>query len=288
MSIFLSEDTKAIVQGISGRIGRVQTKWMLECGTNLVAGVTPGRGGETVEGLPVYDCVAEAVERHGANATVIFVPAPFAKDAVMEAVDAGIKLVVAVPEHVPVHDAIELRRAARAHGVVMLGPNTPGVISPGIGKLGIMPANMFKKGRIGIISRSGTLSYEVAGHINEVGYGESTLVGIGGDPVVGMELSDVLREFECDKNTDAVIVVGEIGGSAEERAAGYIKQMNKPVVAFITGRTAPEGKTMGHAGAIIRGGEGTASSKVKALSEAGALVASRIRDIPELLKKALR
>ena len=288
MSIFLSEDTKAIVQGISGRIGRVQTKWMLECGTNLVAGVTPGRGGETVEGLPVYDCVAEAVERHGANATVIFVPAPFAKDAVMEAVDAGIKLVVAVPEHVPVHDAIELRRAARAHGVVMLGPNTPGVISPGIGKLGIMPANMFKKGRIGIISRSGTLSYEVAGHINEMGYGESTLVGIGGDPVVGMELSDVLREFERDKNTDAVIVVGEIGGSAEERAAGYIKQMNKPVVAFITGRTAPEGKTMGHAGAIIRGGEGTASSKVKALSEAGALVASKIRDIPELLKKALR
>jgi succinyl-CoA synthetase alpha subunit len=206
----------------------------------------------------------------------------------MEAVDAGIKLVVAVPEHVPVHDAIELRRAARAHGVVMLGPNTPGVISPGIGKLGIMPANMFKKGRIGIISRSGTLSYEVAGHINEMGYGESTLVGIGGDPVVGMELSDVLREFERDKNTDAVIVVGEIGGSAEERAAGYIKQMNKPVVAFITGRTAPEGKTMGHAGAIIRGGEGTASSKVKALSEAGALVASKIRDIPELLKKALR
>ena len=288
MSIFLSEDTKAIVQGISGRIGRVQTKWMLECGTNLVAGVTPGRGGETVEGLPVYDCVAEAVERHGANATVIFVPAPFAKDAVMEAVDAGIKLVVAIPEHVPVRDAIELRRVARAHGVVMLGPNTPGVISPGIGKLGIMPANMFKKGRIGIISRSGTLSYEVAGHINEVGYGESTLVGIGGDPVVGMELSDVLREFERDKNTDAVIVVGEIGGSAEERAAGYIKQMNKPVVAFITGRTAPEGKTMGHAGAIIRGGEGTASSKVKALSEAGALVALRIRDIPELLKKALR
>jgi len=288
VSIFLSEDTKAIVQGISGRIGRVQTKWMLECGTNLVAGVTPGRGSETVEGLPVYDCVAEAVERHGANATVIFVPAPFAKDAVMEAVDAGIKLVVAVPEHVPVHDAIELRRAARAHGVVMLGPNTPGVISPGIGKLGIMPANMFKKGRIGIISRSGTLSYEVAGHINEMGYGESTLVGIGGDPVVGMELSDVLREFERDKNTDAVIVVGEIGGSAEERAAGYIKQMNKPVVAFITGRTAPEGKTMGHAGAIIRGGEGTASSKVKVLSEAGALVASRIRDIPELLKKALR
>ncbi|HAF49773.1 MAG TPA: succinate--CoA ligase subunit alpha [Synergistaceae bacterium] len=286
--MFLSEDTKAIVQGISGRIGRVQTKWMLECGTNLVAGVTPGRGSETVEGLPVYDCVAEAVERHGANATVIFVPAPFAKDAVMEAVDAGIKLVVAVPEHVPVHDAIELRRAARAHGVVMLGPNTPGVISPGIGKLGIMPANMFKKGRIGIISRSGTLSYEVAGHINEMGYGESTLVGIGGDPVVGMELSDVLREFERDKNTDAVIVVGEIGGSAEERAAGYIKQMNKPVVAFITGRTAPEGKTMGHAGAIIRGGEGTASSKVKVLSEAGALVASRIRDIPELLKKALR
>lgn len=288
MSIFITEDTKAIVQGISGRIGRVQTKWMLECGTNLVAGVTPGRGGETVEGLPVYDCVAEAVERHGANATVIFVPAPFAKDAVMEAVDAGIKLVVAIPEHVPVHDAIELRRVARAHGVVMLGPNTPGVISPGIGKLGIMPANMFKKGRIGIISRSGTLSYEVAGHINEVGYGESTLVGIGGDPVVGMELSDVLREFERDKNTDAVIVVGEIGGSAEERAAGYVKQMNKPVVAFITGRTAPEGKTMGRPGAIIRGGEGTVSSKVNALSEAGALVASKIRDIPELLKKALR
>ncbi|HHV52081.1 MAG TPA: succinate--CoA ligase subunit alpha [Synergistaceae bacterium] len=286
--MFITEDTKAIVQGISGRIGRVQTKWMLECGTNLVAGVTPGRGGETVEGLPVYDCVAEAVERHGANATVIFVPAPFAKDAVTEAVDAGIKLVVAIPEHVPVHDAIELRRVARAHGVVMLGPNTPGVISPGIGKLGIMPANMFKKGRIGIISRSGTLSYEVAGHINEVGYGESTLVGIGGDPVVGMELSDVLREFERDKNTDAVIVVGEIGGSAEERAAGYVKQMNKPVVAFITGRTAPEGKTMGHAGAIIRGGEGTVSSKVNALSEAGALVASKIRDIPELLKKALR
>ena len=288
MSILLDNETRAIVQGITGRIGNVQTAWMLEYGTNLVAGVTPGRGGETVHGLPVYDDVYETVEKHGANATVIFVPAPYIRDAVLEAIDAGMRLVVAVPEHVPLHDVLQMKIAAEKNGAWLLGPNTPGIISPGIGKLGIMPGNMFSKGNIGIISRSGTLSYETAGLLKEVGFGQSTVVGVGGDPVVGTKMVRILQEFESDPGTDGIIIVGEIGGTSEEEAAEYIKEMNKPVVAYIAGRTAPSGRRMGHAGAIIsRKGQGTVYNKIKAFEEAGAMVAARPGEIASFIKESL-
>lgn len=288
MSILLDNETRAIVQGITGRIGNVQTAWMLEYGTNLVAGVTPGRGGETVHGLPVYDDVYETVEKHGANATVIFVPAPYIRDAVLEAIDAGMRLVVAVPEHVPLHDVLQMKIAAEKNGAWLLGPNTPGIISPGIGKLGIMPGNMFSEGNIGIISRSGTLSYETAGLLKEVGFGQSTVVGVGGDPVVGTKMVRILQEFESDPGTDGIIIVGEIGGTSEEEAAEYIKEMNKPVVAYIAGRTAPSGRRMGHAGAIIsRKGQGTVYNKIKAFEEAGAMVAARPGEIASFIKESL-
>jgi succinyl-CoA synthetase alpha subunit len=257
---------------------------MRECGTNIVAGITPGRGGETVEGVPIFDCVRESVGKCGANASVMFVPAPMMKDAALESIEAGLKLVVAVPEHVPVHDTIFVRRSARENGIVLLGPNTPGIISPGIGKMGIMPSHLFQAGRIGLISRSGTLAYEVAGHINESGFGESTLVGIGGDPVTGMSLEEILRDFEADYDTDAVVVIGEIGGCAEEDAASYIKSMSKPVIAYIAGRSAPRERRMGHAGAIIREGEGGADSKLEVLDAAGAKIARNIADIPRILR----
>lgn len=288
MSILVTEETRAIIQGITGRIGSVQARWMVEYGTNLVAGVTPGRGGEEVHGVPVYDDVYETVAKHGANATVLFVPAPFAMDAVLEAIDAGIKLVVAVPEYIPVHDLLKMKREAERRGACLLGPNTPGVISPGIGKLGIMPGNMFVRGRIGIISRSGTLSYEIAGLLNEAGFGQSTLVGVGGDSVVGTRIIEVLRKFEADPETDAVVVVGEIGGSAEEEAAEFVGKMSKPVIAYIAGQTAPPGRRMGHAGAIIgKEGQGTVESKVKAFEEAGAAVAVRPDEVVVLLKVRL-
>ena len=287
MSIYLNESTRAIIQGGTGRIGRVQARWMRECGTNLVAAVTPGRGGEDLDGLPVYDCVAEAVERLGANASVLFTPAPYVRDAVLESIDAGIGLVVAIPEHVPVHDALEIRRAARERGAVLLGPNCPGIITPGVGKLGIMPSGMFSAGRIGLISRSGTLSYEAAGVVIAGGMGISTLVGIGGDPVIGTDIERILDEYERDPETDAVVLVGEIGGSAEERAAPYIRSMKKPVVVYIAGKTAPEGRTLGHAGAIIRKGTGTVGAKIRILSESGARIAPAISDIPDILRKSL-
>ncbi|MFZ7103822.1 MAG: succinate--CoA ligase subunit alpha [Peptococcaceae bacterium] len=283
MSILLTDDTRAIIQGITGRIGKVQAMWMQQYGTNIVAGVTPGNGSSEVEGIPVYDDVSEAVERHDANATVIFVPALFAKEAVLEAIDAGIKLVVCVPEHIPVNDTLVMRAEAQEKGVALLGPNTPGIISPGIGKLGIMPGNMFKKGRIGLISRSGTLSYEVAGYINEVGYGQSTMIGIGGDPVRGTDVSVLLNMFDKDSETDMVVLVGEIGGNFEEDAAAYAKNMKKPVIAFIAGKNAPAGKRMGHAGAIITGNQGTVESKVKAFQEAGVIVAEHISEIPDFI-----
>lgn len=287
MSIYLTEATKAIIQGGTGRIGRVQAEWMRECGTNLVAGVTPGRGGTNIDDLPVYDCVLEAVEKHGVNATVLFTPAPFTKDAVLESIDAGIRLVVAIPEHVPVHDAIEMRRAAKNKGTILLGPNCPGIITPGVGKLGIMPANLFSAGRIGLISRSGTLAYEVAGHVIMEGLGISTLIGIGGDPVIGMNIETILEDYENDPETDAVILVGEIGGSAEERASEYVREMKKPLIVYIAGRSAPEGRTLGHAGAIIKKGAGTVVSKIRILSQAGAEIAPAISDIPHILKKIL-
>ncbi len=287
MSILLNHETRAVVQGITGRIGSVQTAWMLEYGTKLVAGVTPGRGGERVQGLPVYDDVYAAVEKHGANATVLFVPAPFIRDAVLEAIDAGIKLVVAIPEHVPLHDVLRMKSAAEKNNVWLLGPNTPGIISPGIGKLGIMPGNMFMRGQVGIISRSGTLSYEMAGLLKEVGLGQSTMVGVGGDPVVGSRMVKILQEFEADPETEAVIIVGEIGGNAEEEAAAFIREMKKPVVAYIAGRTAPAGRRMGHAGAIISKGQGTVESKIKALEKAGAMVAFKPSDAARLTRECL-
>lgn len=288
MSILLNKETRAVVQGITGRIGSIQAAWMLEYGTRLVAGVTPGRGGETVHGLPVYDDVYEAVEKHGANATVLFVPAPFIRDAVLEAIDAGLKLVVAVPEHVPLHDVLQMKGAAEKNGVWLLGPNTPGIISPGIGKLGIMPGNMFTEGKVGIISRSGTLSYETAGLLKEVGFGQSTMVGVGGDPVVGSRMIKILQEFEGDPGTEAVIIVGEIGGSSEEEAAEFIKEMKTPVIAYIAGRTAPAGRRMGHAGAIIsKKGQGMVENKIQALKKAGAMVAAKPSDVTGLIKECL-
>jgi len=283
--ILLDENTKAIVQGITGRQGSFHTKKMLECGSKIVGGVTPGKGGREVHGVPVFDTVKEAVEETGANASVIFVPAPFAKDAVFEAMDNGIELIVVITEHIPVHDTMEFVNYAEDYGVKIIGPNTPGIASPKVGKLGIIPMEVLSEGNVGIVSRSGTLTYEIANQIKK--FGVSTCLGIGGDPIVGLGYVDVLKMFEEDDETKAVILIGEIGGSAEERAAEYIKEMKKPVIAFIAGQSAPEGKRMGHAGAIVEGGKGTAKSKMEALEKAGAYVAKSIIDIPKILEEIL-
>ncbi|MCX5832903.1 MAG: succinate--CoA ligase subunit alpha [Deltaproteobacteria bacterium] len=273
MSILINDSTRVIVQGITGRIGSTQARWMLEYGTKVVGGVTPGKGGAIVEGLPVFNSVAEAVKETGANASVFFVPAAFVLDAFMETIDAGIKLIVIVPEHIPVHDVIKMRNYAIERGVFALGPTTPGILVPGKGKMGIMPASMFAPGRVGVISRSGTLSYEFAGILSENNVGQSTVVGMGADPVVLRNLADILELFEEDDGTDAVIIVGEVGGEQEEKAAGFIaRRMTKPVAAYIAGRYAPQGKRMGHAGAIVRGVSGTVAGKQEALRAAGATV----------------
>jgi succinyl-CoA synthetase alpha subunit len=273
MSILINDSTRVLVQGITGRIGSIQAHWMLEYGTKVVGGVTPGKGGMTVEGLPVFNSVHEAVKETGANASVFFVPAAFVLDAFMETVDAGIKLIVIVPEHIPVRDVIKMRNYSIEKGVFALGPTTPGILVPGKGKMGIMPASMFKPGRVGIISRSGTLSYEFAGILSENRVGQSTVVGMGADPVVLRNLVDILELFDEDDGTDAVIVVGEVGGEQEEKAAGFIsRRMTKPVAAYIAGRHSPQGKRMGHAGAIVRGTSGTAAAKQEALRAAGATV----------------
>ncbi|HNQ45740.1 MAG TPA: succinate--CoA ligase subunit alpha [Syntrophorhabdus sp.] len=270
MSILIDDSTRVIVQGITGRIGSVQTHWMLEYGTRVVGGVTPGKGGTTVEGVPVFDSVLEAVKETGANASVFFVPAAFVLDAFLETIDAGIKLIVVVPEHIPVRDVMKMRSYAVEKGVFALGPTTPGILSPGKGKMGIMPASLFAPGRVGIISRSGTLSYEFAGILSEVNVGQSTVVGMGADPVVLRNLADILELFERDTDTDAVIIVGEVGGEQEEKAAGFIsRRMTKPVAAYIAGRQSPQGKRMGHAGAIVRGAAGTVDGKQKELRAAG-------------------
>jgi succinyl-CoA synthetase alpha subunit len=273
MSILMDDSTRVVVQGITGRIGSVQTHWMLEYGTKVVGGVTPGKGGSTVEGLPVFDSVDEAVRETGANASVFFVPAAFVLDAFLETIEAGIKLIVIVPEHIPVKDVVRMRNHAIEKGVFALGPTTPGILVPGKGKMGIMPASLFAPGRVGIISRSGTLSYEFAGILSEGRVGQSTVVGMGADPVVLRNLADILELFEEDEGTDAVIVVGEVGGEQEEKAAGFIsRKMTKPVAAYIAGRHSPQGKRMGHAGAIVRGSSGTWSGKQEALRAAGAEV----------------
>ncbi|MCX8021375.1 MAG: succinate--CoA ligase subunit alpha [Syntrophorhabdaceae bacterium] len=270
MSVLIDDSTRVLVQGITGRIGSVQTHWMLEYGTKVVAGVTPGKGGTEVEGVPVFNSVEEAVKETGANASVFFVPAAFVLDAFLETVDAGIKLIVVVPEHIPVRDVIKMRHYAIEKGVFAIGPTTPGILSPGKGKMGIMPASLFRPGRVGIISRSGTLSYEFAGILSEVNVGQSTVVGMGADPVILRNLADILELFERDNDTDGVIIVGEVGGEQEEKAAGFIaRRMTKPVAAYIAGRYSPQGKRMGHAGAIIRGSAGTVEAKQEALRAAG-------------------
>jgi succinyl-CoA synthetase alpha subunit len=286
MSILMNDSTRVIVQGITGRIGSVQAHWMLQYGTKVVGGVTPGKGGTLVEGLPVFNSVHEAVEQTGANASVFFVPAAFVLDAFMETVDAGVKLIVIVPEHIPVRDVMKMRNYALEKGVFALGPTTPGILVPGVGKMGIMPASMFAPGRVGVISRSGTLSYEFAGILSENKVGQSTVVGMGADPVVLRNLVDILELFEEDPGTDAVIVVGEVGGEQEEKAAGFIsRRMTKPVAAYIAGRYSPQGKRMGHAGAIVRGTSGTVSGKQEALKAAGATVLESPIHVAEWARK---
>ncbi len=273
MGILIDDKTRVIVQGITGRVGAVQTHWMLDYGTRVVGGVTPGKGGATVEGLPVFDNVEQAVKETGANASVFFVPAPFVLDAFLETIDAGVKLIVVVPEHIPVNEVMKMREYAIAKGVFALGPTTPGILVPGKGKIGIMPASLFAPGRVGIISRSGTLSYEFAGILSESRVGQSAVVGMGADPVVLTNLSDILGLFEADPDTDGVIIVGEVGGEQEERAALFIREeMTKPVAAYIGGCCSPPGKRMGHAGAIVRGSTGTVDGKQAALRWAGAEV----------------
>ncbi len=279
------------MQGITGREGSFHTKLMLEYGTKIVAGVTPGKGGMSVHGVPVYDSMEEAVREHPeANTSIVFVPAAFAPDAVYEAIDAGMKVVVVITEHIPVHETMRFVNYARQRGVWIVGPNCPGVISPGKAKVGIMPGHVFREGSVGIVSRSGTLTYEIAFALTREGFGQSTAVGIGGDPITGMDFIDVLEMFRKDPQTEAVVLIGEIGGDAEERAARYIVETRypKPVVAFIAGRTAPPGKRMGHAGAIISMGTGYYEDKVRALRAAGVRVAETPFQVVELLKEVLR
>lgn len=285
--LLIDHKTRAIVQGITGKVGQAQTHWMLKAGTPLVAGVTPGRGGQVVEGLPVYDTVAEAVQEQGANASVIFVPAPFAREAAFEAIEAGLTLVVIVTEHIPMRDTMEIKARARWSQTRVIGPNCPGVFIPGAGKLGIMPESIFRRGNIGVVGRSATLSYEVIANLSAAGLGQTAAIGIGGDPVVCTEFTEVLELFEADPDTHGVALIGEIGGSAEERAAEYISRMKKPVVALIAGKAAPPGKTFGHAGAIIRAGGGGAQQKIDILRQAGASIADSPSQIPVLMRERL-
>lgn len=285
MSVLIDNNTKVIVQGITGRDGSFHAAKMKEYGTQVVGGTSPGKGGQQVDGIPVFNTVKEAVAATGADTSIIFVPAPFAKDAMLEAIDGGVKLVVCITEGVPVLDAVEAQNYARVKGVKVIGPNCPGLISPGKSMVGIMPTGVFKQGHTGVISRSGTLTYEVVYDLVESGLGISTAVGVGGDPVVGLYFEDLLQMFQDDPETDSIAMIGEIGGDAEERAAEFIKaHVTKPVVVFISGRQAPPGKQMGHAGAIISGGSGSAEGKIKALEAAGVPVADETRLLPELLK----
>lgn len=289
MSILVSKHTKVLVQGITGGEGSFHTHQMIEYGTRIVAGVTPGRGGEKFNGnVPVFNTVEEAVNRTGANASVIFVPASFAADAVLEAAAGGLDLVVCITEGIPTLDMVRIKRFLDGRETRLIGPNCPGVITPGAGKLGIMPGFIHQPGRVGVVSRSGTLTYEAVWQLTERGIGQSTCIGIGGDPVVGTTHLDALKLFNDDPDTDVVLMIGEIGGTAEEEAAAYAKEhMDKPVVAFIAGRTAPPGRRMGHAGAIISGGVGTAQSKIEFLRDAGVTVAESPAEIGQVLATVL-
>jgi succinyl-CoA synthetase alpha subunit len=288
MGILIDQNTKVLVQGITGRDGSFHTASMLEYGTEVVGGVTPGKGGQAVHGLPVFDTVAEAVKVTGADCSVIFVPARFASAAMREAADSGIGLIVCITEGVPVLEMLANYQHIRDKGVRLIGPNCPGLITPGKSKVGIMPGHIHEPGGIGVISRSGTLTYEVVYNLTLKGLGQSTCVGIGGDPVIGTGYIELLELFEADPDTRGVVIIGEIGGEDEEQAAEYIsKSVSKPVAAFISGRTAPPGKRMGHAGAIISGGKGTAEAKVKAFKEAGVPVADRPDQIPKLMKEKI-
>lgn len=288
MSILINENTKLLVQGITGRDGSFHAQKMLEYGTKVVAGVTPGKGGQDVAGIPVFNSVAEAKAKTGANTAVIYVPAKFAKDAMLEDIAAGIELIICITEGVPVTDMVEVSRELRKTKIRLIGPNCPGLISPGKSKVGIMPGHIHKAGPIGVVSRSGTLTYEVVDNLTRAGIGQSTCVGLGGDPIIGTRFIDVLELFEKDPDTKGIVMVGEIGGEDEQLAAKYIKQhIKKPIVGFIAGKTAPEGKRMGHAGAIISGGDTTAKAKVQALTDAGVHVVDFTDEIPSFFKKLL-
>jgi len=287
LSIIVNDNTRVVVRGITGNEGRFHTLSMKEYGTNIVAGVTPGKGGQNVEGIPVFDKIEDAITGTGANTSILFVPAKFAKSAVLEDIEAGIKTIVIITEGIPQSDEIEFVAHANQNGVTIIGPNCPGVINPLRRiKVGILPVQIFKPGPVGIISRSGTLTYEIAWHITSSGMGESTCVGMGGDPIIGLDFVKLLEMFRTDEETQGVVLIGEIGGNAEEMAAGYIMETRypKPVVAFIAGRMAPQGKRMGHAGAIIMGDSGTAKSKMEAFASAGVPVAEKPSEIVKLLK----
>lgn len=285
MSILIDKSTRLLVQGITGRDGSFHARKMKEYGTNVVGGTSPGKGGYDVDGIPVFNTMYEAAEQTKANTSIIFVPARYAADAIMEAADAGIKLIICISEGVPTLDVIKAYRFVQLKGAMLIGPNCPGLISPKQSLAGILPGNIFKKGNIGVISRSGTLTYEIVYHLTTNGMGQSTAVGMGGDPVVGLYFKELLEMFQQDEETEAIVMIGEIGGNAEELAAEYIqKYVTKPVVAFIAGQSAPPGKQMGHAGAIISGNSGSAEEKIAALTKAGIRVAKEPSEVPELLK----
>jgi succinyl-CoA synthetase alpha subunit len=286
MAVFADKNNKVLVQGATGHQGVFHIGGMLDFGTNVVAGVTPGKAGQEVHGVPIYNTVQEGVDSTGANTSLVLVPARFAKDAVFEALNAGIKTLVVITENIPFHDAMEFVHFGKYQDAVIIGPNCPGIASPGKSKIGILPGQIFKEGSVGVASRSGTLTYEIVNSLTEKGIGQSTCIGLGGDPIIGTTFIDALNAFEEDKETNSVVLVGEIGGTAEEEAAEYIKEnISKPVYAFIAGRTAPPGKRMGHAGAIIARGKGTADSKIKAFEKAGVKLAKFPTDIADLIEK---
>lgn len=289
MSIWVDKNTKLIVQGITGKAARIHTEQMLEYSKNIVGGVSPGKSGTTIFDIPVYDTVCEAKENTGANSSIIFVPPNHAANAIIEAIDAKLDLIVCITEHIPVLDMITVKRYMQGKKTRLIGPNCPGIITPDEIKIGIMPSNIHKKGNIGIVSRSGTLTYEAVSAVTKAGFGQSTAVGIGGDPIIGTDFIDVLDAFNKDSSTELVILIGEIGGESEEKAALWIKEnMTKPVIGFISGKTAPAGKRMGHAGAIVSGSSGTAQSKIKTMKESGLIMVDKLSDLTIILKDAIK